>query len=379
MPEAAAAGRRPRRVLYLSTLPPPGGGIATWTRILMERGLPGGFEPALVDTRFEGGRRIYERGRATPAELRRSARILSRLAVELLRRRPALLHANVDPYSLGFYRDLLALGLARAFRVPVVLHYHGHVSAEMVRARGRLRRPVLRLAARLAAANVALNEPSLAYLRALVGERHGRTLALPNFYDERSAPPRPPEPRREGEPARVAYAGILKRAKGAPVALEVARRLPDTAFEFFGPVADELAELARGAPPNVRLHGEVDHASLVDRLRSCHALLFPSASEGFPYAVLEAMAVGLPVVATPVGAIPEMIEEGRGGSLRPADAGALAEALRALLGDDTQRVEMGRFNQEKSRRLYAYAAVAERWAALYEALCAGAAPGGERS
>jgi glycosyltransferase involved in cell wall biosynthesis len=78
------------------------------------------------------------------------------------------------------------------------------------------------------------------------------------------------------------------------------------------------------------------------------------------------MAVGLPVVATRVGAIPEMIEEGKGGLLlEHAEVASLVRALRTLLDDTSLRVAMGQFNREKSRVHYAYSVVISQLTALY--------------
>jgi glycosyltransferase involved in cell wall biosynthesis len=115
----------------------------------------------------------------------------------------------------------------------------------------------------------------------------------------------------------------------------------------------------------VYCHGEVEHAEVVRRMTGSHVLIFPTRHrEGFPNAVCEAMALGLAVVAAPVGAIPEMVEE-QGGFLVPPEAEALADAVRRLRDDDALRLSMGRHNHEKARRLYAYDRVVERLVELY--------------
>jgi len=355
-------------VVFVSRLPPPRGGICTWTRIVFERGLPGGWSPRLVDTDLPANRQTFVRGRVSGTELRRTARILLHLLRELALRRPAIVHFNLDPLNLGVYRDFVGAVVARLFGVPVVLHHHGLVARLEEQPERRLQRWILTRAARVASVNIALNEPSAAFLRERTRGSRARVVSLPNFFDETALPPDTGEA--EGPP-RVAFVAGLTLAKGAHLAVEVARRLPHIELHLFGDVYDEIRPALDAAPANVFVHGEIEHDALIGELRASRLLLLPSEHEGFPYAVLEAMALGLPVVAAPVGAIPEMIEEGRGGLLRPREPGALAAAVGELLADEPRRARMGRFNREKAWRLYAYASVSRALAGLYESLAGG--------
>jgi len=94
-----------------------------------------------------------------------------------------------------------------------------------------------------------------------------------------------------------------------------------------------------------------------------------SRSEGAPLAVMEAMAVGLPVVATRVGGLPELIPEGRAGFLvPPGDATALAEALLRLGGDPGIRAMMGREAQAWAHRCFAQERMVTETRHFYEVL-----------
>jgi glycosyltransferase involved in cell wall biosynthesis len=356
-----------RRVVYVSRFPPPGGGISVWTQILFRRGLPGGFAPELVDTRLPPGRREVDRSRLSAAELLRTMRILAALVWTLLFRRPTLVHVNLAPLDAGVYRDLLGVVLARTLRVPVVLHHHGLVSRfdESPGLAGR--RLALVAAARLATMNLAVNEPSAAFLRRRAPRRPVRV--LPNFIDETESSGSPPPQRGVGEKPRAVYAGALTRAKGVPRLLAAAEALPDVEFQLFGAIADEMRPMLAAAPPNVTAHGELDRERLAVALGGSHVFVCASEHEGFPLSVAEAMGRGLPVVATPVGALPEMIEDGRGGRLCAGDPASLARAVAEVLADESRRLDMGRFNQERAHRLYAYPVVARRLASAYEEIC----------
>jgi glycosyltransferase involved in cell wall biosynthesis len=124
-----------------------------------------------------------------------------------------------------------------------------------------------------------------------------------------------------------------------------------------------LADVVRMAPP-VR-----EVAALMARL---DALLLPSEREGFPNVLLEAMASGLPAVATRVGDVPNMLVDGESGLLVEAgDAAGLARALETLLGMAPEaRAALGRRAREVVEKRYQLAAVAEQYLALYRALAA---------
>jgi glycosyltransferase involved in cell wall biosynthesis len=99
--------------------------------------------------------------------------------------------------------------------------------------------------------------------------------------------------------------------------------------------------------------------------------LLPSHAEGMPNAVLEAMGAGLPVIATPVGAIPEMLGEGAGGRLVPVrDAAGLAQALLELQADPALRHSMGEWNRARVEACYRMDRVLVRLDHLYK--CASA-------
>jgi glycosyltransferase involved in cell wall biosynthesis len=124
-----------------------------------------------------------------------------------------------------------------------------------------------------------------------------------------------------------------------------------------GPQQEAIERQVRLLPPGrVRLWpGQTDIRPLLHR---ASLLVLSSCHEGLPNVVLEAMAAGLPVVATQVGGLPEVVVPGRTGWLvPPRDVNALAAAMAHLLGDGASRQSFGRAGRERAERQYSIAAM----------------------
>jgi glycosyltransferase involved in cell wall biosynthesis len=146
---------------------------------------------------------------------------------------------------------------------------------------------------------------------------------------------------RAGDGAYALVASRLSVEKGIDVAIEAAARAHvPLKVAGDGPAAGELAGLARRLDAPVELLGRVGRAELADLLAGAGALLMPSRYHEFsPYSVLEAMAAGVPVLATRMGGMPELIGADR--CLPLNDPDAFAERLRDLWDDPQQRAADG--------------------------------------
>jgi glycosyltransferase involved in cell wall biosynthesis len=148
---------------------------------------------------------------------------------------------------------------------------------------------------------------------------------------------------------RVVFLGAIRPAKGIYDLLEAARtvlrQVPEARFDFVG--GGEISELQQriatiGLEERARCLGPRSAEEVPKILAESAIFCLPSHAEGLPVSILEAMAASLPVVATRIAGIPELVEHGTSGLLvEPHDPGGLAAALTRLLRDPKRCVKMG--------------------------------------
>ncbi len=165
------------------------------------------------------------------------------------------------------------------------------------------------------------------------------------------------------EPPTVVTVSVLRPAKGIEVLIEAARSVVGARFLIIGdgPMRAEWTELAArlGVGDRIRWAG---HRRDVDALLAgCDLFVHPSLDDAFPTVLLEAMAAGLPVVASDVGGIPEIVEDGVTGRLvPPGDAGQLAAAINELLAHPTSMGDAGRARAQREFTTEAWIARLDR-------------------
>ncbi len=359
-------------VLFISPLHGATGGIASWTQRIVEQDLSDGYRVHVVDT----GIRNKARARSISlwaGEGRRTVRIIASLLWQLTLVRPHIIHLNCSLSPRGAARDLVCALLARLWGISVVVHYRGNVP-EFAGGRGNgISWWALRKLINLSKLNIAMNRDSFACLADLQHGEQRDPVLLPNFIQDSAFQYRATCTVKPSERIKVLYAGWITVVKGCREILAVARQLPEVEFILLGPVKADMEPHLQSLPANVTLGGEVSPNMVLQQMSASELFLFPTShAEGFPNVVLETMAVGLPVVATRVGAIPEMIEQGKGGLLvsRP-DTDELVSALRTLIADPEMRLQMGEFNRRKAQMEYAYSVVVARLVCLYQQVLRG--------
>jgi glycosyltransferase involved in cell wall biosynthesis len=181
---------------------------------------------------------------------------------------------------------------------------------------------------------------------------------------------RPPELHRNW--FNLAIVGRLDTVKGHRVAIEAlsASSTPSDAHLQFlgaGPTEASLRALAQQRGVADRVHFLGFRRNVYDYLAHCDILLMPSLHEGLPYTLLEAMALGTPIIASRVGGLAEVLQEGITGLLPPpGDPISIAHAIAELRRAPEYRRRMGEHAQRLQRTTYSVETMSSRYRAIYQ-------------
>jgi glycosyltransferase involved in cell wall biosynthesis len=212
-------------------------------------------------------------------------------------------------------------------------------------------------------------------LREIFGIADQRVFGFPNLIEverfERipASRARPP-----GAPLRVLTASRLSCLKGVETAIRAVARLEPGVVQLrvvgSGPEHMDryLEALARelGVEDRVEFAGAVPPGDIVREYEEADLFLLPTEYEAFGIVFVEAMAAGLPVLATRVGGVPSVVSDEAGVLLEPRDVAGFAEALAALAADPARRARMGAAGRVRARRLYALEERLGELVALYD-------------
>ncbi|TAJ11726.1 MAG: glycosyltransferase family 1 protein [Planctomycetota bacterium] len=334
---------------------------------------------------------IHERVHLHPATCGRAGMYgwLTRRGIELVREHG---HALVVSHDYGWFYNGIAAGRIRAATgVPFVSEIHhvpGHPRAADLRERfdKQVARAYIRHWARARACAIrVVNAREMPPLLERWGVPRAQIAVLPSLYIDLAtfrAPARAVAPRQD-----VVFVGRMVANKGLDrivdaLALLKSRGLPHRAlFVGKGPLLGATKErAARRGLGDVRFIEWVETpADLADVYRHSRVAVCASTCEGGPRVTVEAMACGVPVVSTPVGVMPELLEDGRAGRLADFDVGSLADALGDVLADDERRGALGAEAARRAQRFEYHAMLAnyaeglKRLAAQAAAAPAGAA------
>lgn len=258
---------------------------------------------------------------------------------------PDVAHINLSSHGSAL-RKIAIAAAARTAGVPYVIHLHGSGFREYWNSAPT---PVAKLVREMfagAAIVLVLGQVWRDYVVGKAPEIADRVRILPNASPAPGAAQAVPA--NVDQAPNILFLGHVGPRKGVPELVRALAVLPRTypwraTIAGNGAVEETRAEIERlGLSNRVSLPGWVGPAKVRELLAASDIVVLPSYEENLPMSVIEGMAYGRAVVATPVGAVEDILQDGTTGLLVPVgDSGALADALRKLLEDSGLRRSIG--------------------------------------
>jgi len=279
----------------------------------------------------------------------------------LLSKRPRIVYIPISQQWLPFLRDCLFLVPARVLRRKVIVHLHGGHFGRFYRESNALMRAIIRVALSKAERVVVLGDCLRDLFKGIVPS--DRIAVIPNGIEDFGTND---IPLRKSHAPTLLFLSALMKEKGIldllSVMPEIRECCPDVSLVVTGEWLNEgdrkAAEqliVEHGLKNCVHFTGPIGAPDKYDLFRAADMFVLPTyyPNEGHPYAILEAMCAGLPVVSTDVACIPETVIDGITGYIVPRrDTAALAERIAMLLKDSDLRVRMGKAARRRFREQY---------------------------
>jgi glycosyltransferase involved in cell wall biosynthesis len=365
------------RLLLLAPVGVPGG-ISTWASVFRAHTR---HDVTTLDT----ARRYLALGARRPA---RRAVLGALTAVQRLvrcvrmvaREKPDAVYITCAP-SLGLWlRDFPLLFILGRLGVPTLVHLHGGSIAGFFGS-GRSMRWLSTRAFRRAQAVIVITRPVQDAAQELLGA--GRVHFVPNMLpDDYAGEPTADRPGAPSADLVALHVAFQAREKGTLEVLELASRLPHLRFRLVGAVPPdfqptvEASVEALAVRDRVRFTGALRGDALAVAYSRADLMVLPSHAEGFPMVVLEAMAHGLPVVASDVGAIAEVVgaeTDAPAGFVlptNPVDLDQMVDRIEQLASSPELRAALGANGRRRVARHYSASAVAPAVDDLVESVAA---------
>jgi glycosyltransferase involved in cell wall biosynthesis len=254
------------------------------------------------------------------------------------------------PIRLAVVRDVIFSYVIILFKIRLLYHIHSGSIPEIVKT-NKFTLKLLLIVMRRASIVVVMDQRSLDCIIHLAPDIH--VVLIPNCVNiEQIRIPM----RVEKKVKTVLFIGWVIPTKGIAELVEAWSILNKEGWRLVivgpGDLDYQDGLLRKFKPKNIDFLGELIHVRAMEHMSNCDLFVLPSYTEGFPFVVLEAMALGHPIVATDVGAIPEMFDGDAGFLVKSRDVQALAESLGRVIDDSKFRDRIAKNGFEKVRSLY---------------------------
>lgn len=353
-----------KKVLLISHFPPPNGGIATWTKRLLQIGLPGEWEIHHINSNMIGGRDSKDTNIRLKDEMQRCFGIWGKEIKALkedTENQIKVVHTCIPCKLLGMYREIITGIIAKVYKRKFILHCRCTVPNVV---NSGFKRFVFRMLSNLCDGIIVLNGKSLEFVRTNT-RKSCKVELIPNFVSKEELIDG--EREYKDDLLDLIYDGGVIAEKGCDLIIEAAKELPDIKFHLIGSVGSEIKAL--DCPDNVILYGNKDKNFVQKMLLACDAFLFLTHfwGEGFSNSLVEAMSAGLPCIVSDWSANADMIDNEGGVVISSPDKSELIKAIKALKNKSI-REKMGIHNALKAKSSYSETVIVPEYVKFYEGI-----------
>lgn len=271
--------------------------------------------------------------------------------------------------SLGLIRDLIFAKIARSFKAKSVVHFRFGRTPAILKANNW---ECFLLKRVLSSVDKAIFLDESSYF-AVKNCGFDNVSLLPNPLSNEVNELITQSEVKKRVPRSVLFVGHCYKEKGVYELAQACASIHEVKLKFVGSITNAVKnDLMRFGRDFISANGEESYESIIRDMLSCDVFVLPSYTEGFPNVLLEAMACGCAIVATRVGAIPEMLDENGadecGLIVQPRDVEGLREAIVKLLGDEISAENYRIKAKQRVESLYSMSAVWARMTKLWKSL-----------
>ena len=334
------------------------GGIAVWTDAFLAHCSQYDIDCDLLNIATIGARARQGNARRNfKDEFIRTKSIFRNLCAMLRNVDYDVAHVNTSCGTFGLMRDYFMVRKIKRKQpdCKTVLHFHCDIETQCS---SRISLLFLSRIVKMSDQILVLNERNALFLRESYG---GSCHIVPNFIDSNLV--RADEKTISPVIKEALFVGYVRPEKGIRELYALAQSFPDVTFRLIGEVHDEVARWTK--PDNVVLCGKKAHADILSEMDRADVFVFLSHSEGFSIALLEAMARGLPCIASDVGANREMLENAGGVIVSAGDVVEIIAAVEKMT-DFQKRKSASEWNLQKVLNCYTSETAMEHLKQIYE-------------
>ena len=349
-----------KKVVLISHLPPPATGIGSWTKRVIEVGLPDNWEILHVNSNTINGRDPFRNTKKSiKDEFVRTRNIYKQEKSYLKNNVVSVVHTCIPCTPLGNLREIGCARIARRHKVPFILHCRCTVPNVV---NSGLKKFLFKRLLKRCTGVMVLNTPSYDFVKSLNDKVYVEI--IPNFVDSKELM----EPKDKKEVKDVYYVGGVTEEKGANIIIESAKSFPNINFHLIGNIEPQIEEIEK--PSNIILYGMKDRDFVNEELKKADTFLFLSRfwGEGFSNALVEAMAKGIPCIATDWAANKDMIEDKGGIVLKERSVECLNDAINNFIKNPLKLNTYSKWNINKVNKKYIDKVVLKQYTKFYEHL-----------